>query len=132
LPGEKGENENLDFKDLNKRELGKLGENLAVEYLQREGLKVIVRNYRCPKGEMDIIAWDGDCLVFVEVRSRTSSYRGTAEESVVFSKLKRLKAIAIYYLMEQNIKPWPILRFDMVAINFSDQEPQINWLRNIG
>ncbi|NLO97361.1 MAG: YraN family protein [Peptococcaceae bacterium] len=122
----------MDFKDLNKRELGKLGENLAVEYLQREGLKVIVRNYRCPKGEMDIIAWDGDCLVFVEVRSRTSSYRGTAEESVVFSKLKRLKAIAIYYLMEQNIKPWPILRFDMVAINFSDQEPQINWLRNIG
>ena len=84
MPGEKGENENLDFKDLNKRELGKLGENLAVEYLQREGLKVIVRNYRCPKGEMDIIAWDGDCLVFVEVRSRTYHTEGL-QKKVWFS-----------------------------------------------
>jgi putative endonuclease len=121
----------LNYKGLSKRELGKLGENLAVEHLQREGLKIIARNYRCPKGEMDIIARDGDCFVFVEVRTRSSSYRGRAEESIVFHKLQRLKAIAMFYLLERNIQIWPSLRFDVVAINISAEEPQINWLKNI-
>ncbi|NLL53410.1 MAG: YraN family protein [Peptococcaceae bacterium] len=121
----------MNYKGLSKRELGKLGENLAVEHLQREGLKIIARNYRCPKGEMDIIARDGDCFVFVEVRTRSSSYRGRAEESIVFHKLQRLKAIAMFYLLERNIQIWPSLRFDVVAINISAEEPQINWLKNI-
>ncbi|NLM20568.1 MAG: YraN family protein [Peptococcaceae bacterium] len=125
----------MNYKDLNKRlskrELGNLGENLAVEHLQREGLKILARNYRCPKGEMDIIARDGDCLVFVEVRTRSSSSSGRAEESIVFHKLQRLKAIAMLYLLEQNIKKWPSLRFDVVAINITAEEPQINWLKNI-
>ena len=132
---ERGKKENLNYKDLNKRlskrELGNLGENLAVEHLQREGLKILARNYRCPKGEMDIIARDGDCLVFVEVRTRSSSSSGRAEESIVFHKLQRLKAIAMLYLLEQNIKKWPSLRFDVVAINITAEEPQINWLKNI-
>jgi putative endonuclease len=121
----------LDTRNLSKKELGKLGEDLAADYLPRQGLKILLRNYRCPKGEMDLVAMEGDCLVFVEVRTRSSSSRGTAEESIRYDKLRRLKSIASYYLLERSASSWPPLRFDLLAINLAGSDTKINWIKNV-
>ena len=122
----------MDYQNLSKKELGNLGESLAADYLQRAGLKIVKQNYRCPKGEIDIVAREGDFLVFIEVRTRTSSFRGTAEESVGYRKMQKLRNIASYYLLEKNYSHWPPLRFDVVAINISGGEAATNWIRNVG
>ncbi|HHV65209.1 MAG TPA: YraN family protein [Peptococcaceae bacterium] len=116
---------------LKKKELGQMGESLAVAYLQEAGLRIIQQNYRCPKGELDIVARDGEYLVFVEVRTRTSAKRGTAEESISGKKAQKLKTLAAYYLLERGFKEWPPLRFDVVAINVISRQPVINWIKNI-
>jgi len=115
----------------NKKELGNYGESLAADYLAQAGLKIVRRNYRCPKGEVDIIARQGESLVFAEVRTRTSSVRGTAEESINFQKIQKLKNICSYYLIENNCREWPEIRFDIVAVNFSGEEYTINWIKGI-
>lgn len=71
----------------NKQSLGKSGEEFAARLVNQSGLNIIARNYRCPKGEMDIIARDGELLIFIEVRTRRSSYRGWGEESITHQKL---------------------------------------------
>ncbi|MFA6807846.1 MAG: YraN family protein [Eubacteriales bacterium] len=117
----------------NKKAIGDFGENLAVNYLIKEGLRILIRNYRCPKGEIDIIASDKNFqLVFVEVRTRTSSFRGKAEESVDYRKIARLKIIASYYLLEKSYADWPSLRFDVVAVNLENDVPELKWIKNIG
>jgi len=113
-----------------KKALGELGEDLACRYLSEEGLRIIKRNYRCPKGEIDIVAKDGEMLVFVEVRLRTSGFRGYAEESIVQKKSLRLKRVAEFYLVDNGYTFWPDLRFDLIAINWEGSEPKINWIKN--
>jgi len=119
------------YKGLNKTELGRLGEKLAAEYLRRAGLKIIDQNYRCPKGEIDLIAQDGKWLVFIEVRTKTSAKLGYAEESLTAKKIQRLRSLGSYYLLEQGFKEFPPLRFDLLAINFRDLDYDINWLKGI-
>lgn len=116
----------------NKRQLlGKAGEDFAARFLEDGGLKVIVRNYRCPKGEMDLIALDGEALVFVEVRTRKSSFRGWGEESITQQKARRLQAIASYFLLQQGYKSWPPLRFDVLALRWrwSAEKPDALWIK---
>jgi putative endonuclease len=95
--------------------LGRFGEDLAARRLAEEGWAVIQRNYRCRAGEMDIVAQDDDCLVFVEVRTRRSRTHGTPEESVNLAKQRRLVQIALSYLDEHAFYEanW---RIDVVAI----------------
>lgn len=121
----------MDYKGLSKQALGKWGENLAAEYLQQAGLIIMQQNYRCPKGEIDIIARDQKCLVFVEVRTRTSDLRGYAQESIDYKKLKTLTKLGAYYLVEHGYKQWPELRFDILAINFRDEVPEVTWIKGI-
>lgn len=113
----------------NKQSLGKSGEDFAVRLVTEAGLKIITRNYRCPKGEMDIIARDGEALVFIEVRTRRSSYRGWGEESITRQKAQRLQAIASYYVVQQGYLNWPSLRFDVVAIRWLRENPEVKWFR---
>lgn len=112
----------------NKKELGDFGESLAYDHLKKAGLKIVRRNYRCPKGEIDIIAQVGTLIIFVEVRLRTSKFRGYAEESIDHRKASRLKSIAAYYLMEKGLAEWPPIRFDVVAIDW-ETEPSIKWIQ---
>lgn len=121
----------MDYKGLNKKEIGDQGENLAIDYLKKAGLQIIQQKYRCPKGEIDIVAKDGGWLVIVEVRTRTSSRRGYAEESITYKKLQRLRALGSYYLLENGYREWPLMRFDIVAINYDGGEPVINWIKGI-
>ena len=101
-----------------RRALGQLGEDLAVHHLQRLGYIVLERNYRCPQGEVDIIARDGERLAFVEVRARRGTAFGTPKESVTPRKQARLVILARNYLQERGYSDvdWGI---DVVAVQLT-------------
>jgi putative endonuclease len=109
--------------------LGRLGEDLAVEYLTAAGYKVLERNWRCPAGEIDIVAQEGDCLVVVEVRARSSDAYGTPEESVTPAKQAVLIACGQYLVLRRSWDgPW---RIDLAAVRLSGgRAPDIRLLRN--
>lgn len=95
--------------------LGRLGEDLAVATLRDSGLVVLARNWRCPTGEVDVVARDGDCLVICEVKTRRSTRYGTPAEAVSPRKLRRLRELALRWLDEQQVYV-PRIRFDVVSI----------------
>ena len=103
---------------LKRKEVGARGENLAADYLKKHGYKIIQRNFRCREGEIDIITQQGDCLVFVEVRTKKGSGFGTPEESVTLSKREKLISLANAYLQAFDNPPasW---RIDVVAVELS-------------
>jgi putative endonuclease len=100
---------------LKRKEVGALGEKLAVDFLKKRGYKIVQRNFRCREGEIDIIAKQGDCLVFVEVRTKKSSGFGIPEESITPSKSRKLVALADIYLQNCSSLPqsW---RIDVIAV----------------
>jgi len=113
----------------NKHSLGKSGEEFAARIITESGLHILTKNYRCHKGEMDIIARDGKVLVFIEVRTRSSSYRGWGEESITRQKAQRLQAIASHFILQQGYISWPSIRFDVVAIRWNEKNPEIKWIK---
>ena len=96
---------------------GQLGERLAAEKLVAQGYEIVERNYRCTAGEMDIIARDGECYTFIEVRARHGRSCGTPEESITPPKQRRLIEIAESYLQEYALHnvDW---RIDVVAVEW--------------
>ena len=100
---------------MKRKELGATGEKLARDFLKKKGYKIRETNFRCREGEIDIIAQKKDCLVFVEVRTKTSADFGSPEESVTFAKKERLIASALAYLNSHKDLPqsW---RIDFVAV----------------
>lgn len=110
--------------------VGRLGEDLAARYLQSQGYVILERNYRCQGGEIDLVAMDGSCLVFVEVRTRRSTRFGTPEESVTPWKKARLLLAAQSYVAE---KGWEgFWRIDLLAIEVSPKGSvkRINLIKN--
>lgn len=101
-----------------RQRLGWHGERLAERYLTGRGLTILERNYRCPAGEADLIARDGETLVFVEVRTRRGQDYGTPEESITARKQAHLLAVAQTYLAEHSLNDiaW---RIDVVAVALS-------------
>jgi|SwirhisoilCB3_FD_contig_31_17264329_length_615_multi_2_in_0_out_0_1 putative endonuclease len=97
-------------------ELGIVGENLAVETLSARGYAILERRYRTEHGEIDIVAIDGDTLVFVEVRAKATVECGTAAESVTRNKQLQVVRMAVEYLARHEISGRPC-RFDVVAID---------------
>ncbi len=112
-----------------RHEQGRTGEDLAARFLQEKGLKIIGRNYRFERGEIDIIAEEGDELVFVEVKARRTDTYGTPEEAVTEKKQKQIYDVADGYLYEHDIHDRPC-RFDVVAIEFRNGRAEIRHLRN--
>ncbi len=104
----------LKSKALN-RDKGSRGEEEALGYLKKRGYTVLELNYRCPFGEIDIIARDGKTLVFVEVKSRTSRHYGDPELSVDWKKQRKLSKTALHYLGKYNLHNREA-RFDVLAI----------------
>jgi putative endonuclease len=94
---------------------GSLGEDLAAAYLKKAGYEIVERNYRCPAGEVDIIAREGNALVFVEVKSRRSGDFGEPEESVDARKQRRLTKVAFHYLNGRGGRNEAV-RFDVVSV----------------
>ncbi len=98
-------------------EVGALGEKLAADFLKKRGYRIVERNFRCRQGEIDIIARQGECLVFVEVRTKASSGFGTPEESVTARKREKLASVAETYIQSHDSpSSW---RIDVVAVELS-------------
>lgn len=78
--------------------IGEYGEELACEYLEGLGYQIVERNWRCDQGELDIVARDGRCLVFCEVKTRRSTQFGSPIEAVTVRKARRLRRLAVSWL----------------------------------
>jgi putative endonuclease len=90
-------------------------EEIAADFLAAKGMQIVARNYRTRFGEIDLVARDGESLVFVEVRLRTNDYFGGAADSVDAPKRSRVVAAARAYLA--HVHPQPPCRFDVVTLN---------------
>jgi putative endonuclease len=99
----------------NKTALGASAEHAAAELLTAAGYRIVARNYRCKVGELDLIARDGDVLVFVEVRSRGDDEHGSAVEMIGRAKQRRVARVAAFYLGAEQPQ-YEQCRFDVVAI----------------
>jgi len=96
--------------------LGKYGEDLAVDELQRRGYAVLARRYRTRHGEIDIVARDGETVVFVEVKAKETGEFGKAADAVTSRKQRRVISMAVDYLARNRLTSSPC-RFDVVAID---------------
>ncbi|HPN36791.1 MAG TPA: YraN family protein [Melioribacteraceae bacterium] len=114
---------------MEKKERGKSAEDLAEEYLRNLGYEIIARNYTISHNEIDIIAKDGNYLVFVEVRSKSNISYGKPEESLTVGKRKQVKKAAEMYLM-QNQYINLFIRLDFIGITYTNEKPHINHLKN--
>jgi putative endonuclease len=101
-----------------KQELGRFGERLAAAHLESRGYRIRERNFRCRQGEIDIIAEDGDCLAFVEVRTRRGGATGSAAESLTLQKGARIREAAEAYCQGHPLAPEQ-RRIDVIAIDLS-------------
>ncbi len=115
---------------MNRQQKGRRGEDLAAAFLGERGWKILDRNYRYDRGEIDIVALDGSEIVFVEVKARESDAFGAPEESISPFKEEQLKKVAEGYLFERNLEG-QTCRFDVVAITFGAGRPVIRILQNI-
>ena len=97
------------------RSYGNIAEDYACELLDKQGYKIIERNFSCKIGEIDIIASDGDTLVFVEVKARWSKKFGKPEEAVTDRKLRKIKKVLQFYLANHKVK-FKKYRIDVVAL----------------
>ncbi len=116
------------------QQFGRQSELLAVNFLIKQGYKILDANYRTPAGEIDIIARHKDVIVFVEVKARRSNRYGIPEKAITRAKQRKISMSALYYLKEKRLTNAKA-RFDVVAIrNFeTDQvkrKPDITILRN--
>jgi putative endonuclease len=102
-------------------DLGKLGEKIALHFLEGNKYKVIGKNYRLFRGEIDIIAYDQKTLVFVEVKTRRSTNYGFPEESVTSSKQQQIRKIAHGFLTKNNLHDVEC-RFDVISLSFDEKE----------
>jgi putative endonuclease len=95
--------------------LGRRGEELAARYLERGGLTVLSRNWRCPEGELDLVLTDGRRLVVCEVKTRTSTRFGPGAEAVTTAKANRIRHLARRWLTTYRVG-WCEQRFDIISI----------------
>lgn len=110
---------------------GKYGEDLACEFLKKQGYKILERNFRIRGGEIDIIALDNQTLVYVEVKARSSHQFGLPEESVTPWKLKFLERAAKFYRNNRQHSKLPNLeRIDVVSVDFTEDELKLKLIKN--
>jgi len=109
---------------------GKQAEDLACRYLADRGLRLLERNYRCPRGEIDLIMQHDDSTVFVEVRFRSRSHFGSGVESVDRRKQARLAATALHYLQRNRRAARGPSRFDVVSVSRCPESGDVCWIRN--
>ncbi len=114
---------------MQKKELGKKGEEIALRFLKKNGYRVVERNYVCKMGEVDIIAKEKDTLVFIEVKTRTSTVFGPPQLAVTSSKQMQISKAAWSFLKEKRIENVKA-RFDVVAILIRPEGEEIELIRD--
>ena len=105
---------------MRRKDVGILGEKLARDFLEKKDYRIIETNYRCPEGEIDIIAKRADFLVFIEVRTKRSLKFGSPEESMTPTKKQRLIDTALHYQQAHNNLP-TLWRIDIVAVELDQK-----------
>ncbi|HDI52242.1 YraN family protein [candidate division KSB1 bacterium 4484_219] len=110
-------------------QLGRKGERLAADFLQKKGYQIVERNYRGYRGEIDIIAQDGNYLVFVEVKTGRSQRFGDPIWRVDRRKQRQLGKVALAYFQEKDLQEQDC-RFDVITVTFTDGTPQITHIEN--
>ena len=109
---------------MKRRDTGILGEQLAADYLSRRDYHIIETNYRCPEGEIDIVAQHEGDLAFIEVKTRRSRQFGSPEESITPAKMEKLRVTAARYLQSHDNLP-PSWRIDVVVIEMERRGQKI-------
>lgn len=112
-------------------ERGRLWESRAADHLERHGLAILARGYRCRLGELDLVAREGEFLVIVEVRARASAAICSAVESIGPHKRRRIVQATRHLLMRRAAWQNAPIRFDVVAFDGIDgPAPTVQWIRN--
>lgn len=122
------------IKSLFSRDIGKFGEQQALKYLKSQGLTLITTNFNCRYGELDLIMAEGDVLVFVEVKYRSSAAYGGAINAISAAKQRKLVKTALLYMQQHDLNE-AIARFDVVAIDKLDDNTVVSdndivWIKN--
>lgn len=113
-----------------KRELGNLGEQIAVEYLEKNRYRIIKRNFYCRQGEIDIIAKDKKEIVFIEVKTRSNISFGEPSEAVNSIKQKHIYKAAQYFLFKTNSLDM-LIRFDVIEVLIKEGKFNIKHIKQI-
>ena len=116
-------------KDTQKITTGKEGEKIAAAYLKKNGYEIIEINFRCPIGEIDIVAKEENDLVFVEVKTRKSIELGYPEQAVGMRKQKKMSQLALWYMQKRKIADTNA-RFDVVAITLMPEKNEVKLIQN--
>ncbi|MCM1185266.1 MAG: YraN family protein [Lachnoclostridium sp.] len=111
---------------MNKRRLGFHKEQIAAEYLAAHGMRIVARNFRGHQGEIDIVGYEGNYLVFVEVKYRSGKTFGSAAAAVDIRKQQQICKVADYYRFLHHIPGDAMVRYDVVAIDGEE----IQWIPN--
>lgn len=112
----------------NKQQIGKIGEDIAAEYLKKQGYSIMERNFRCKQGEIDMIAMDKEEIVFIEVKTRLSLNYGLPSEAVNQQKKRHLMKTIQYYLYQRNLEDH-FIRMDVVEIYIRHNKAYINHIK---
>lgn len=121
------------FRTKKSSDIGQQTEQLALNFLQKQGLSFVAQNYRCRQGEIDLIMHDKSTLVFVEVRYRKTATYGNSAESITLKKQQKIIFAAQHYLCQAKFSSTPACRFDVVAIYPSGETKsslQFDWIKN--
>ena len=111
---------------MNKRKVGEHYEDIAVKYLCENGVRIIARNYRSRFGEIDIVGYDGQYYIFIEVKFRRDPSTGDPSEAVDIRKQYRISRVADFFRINRKLKDTDNIRFDVISILGED----IVWYRN--
>ncbi len=123
--------DNTSAKETSSSSKGQLTENFAEEYLSKQGLTLIERNFHSRQGEIDLIMLDGDTYVFIEVKYRKSKEFGGAIAAVSASKQKKIKQCVTFYLHQSRLNEYNTpCRVDVVALEGDITQPDVTWLKN--
>lgn len=116
--------------DRHRKDAGNAGEAAALEYLVARRLQLVIRNYRCRGGEIDLVMFDGGTLALIEVRYRTDESFGGAAASVTWHKQRRIIAASRHLLLTRaDLRRYPA-RFDVVAVSPGARDLRVEWIRN--
>lgn len=114
---------------MQKKELGEKGEEIALRFLKKNGYRILLKNYVCKMGEVDLIAREKDTFVFIEVKTRRSTTFGPPQLAVNSSKQMQLSKVALHFLKEKKLEEAKA-RFDVVAILLGSKGEEIELIKD--
>lgn len=115
---------------MNKRTSGSFYEDLACDYIVKNGGRILERNFRVRQGEIDIIAMDEGYICFIEVKYRKDNRYGGPLAAVSFNKIRQICRISRFYLSSRKISEDNPIRYDVIAISNEDNATIIRWIKN--